>query len=148
MDDFRATNPPSNEALLDALAAHLVKERYDVRKLIKAIVNSRTYQLSSVPNPTNDFDEINYSRFYLKRQIAEVLFDAMGQAADVRQKIPGYPPGKKAISIGVGSPSYFLMTFGKVDTRDQICERDHQAKRRASHASGERRYRQQSSHRA
>jgi Protein of unknown function (DUF1553)/Protein of unknown function (DUF1549)/Bacterial Ig-like domain (group 2) len=126
VDDFRVTNPPSNVALLDALAAHLVKERYDVRKLIKAIVNSRTYQLSSVPNPTNDFDEINYSRFYLKRQIAEVLFDAMGQAADVRQKIPGYPPGKKAISIGVGSPSYFLMTFGKVDTRDQICERDHQ----------------------
>src|SRR5262249_7745744 len=84
------------------------------------------YQLSSIPNQTNAGDTINYSRYYLKRQMAEVLFDSMGQAAGVRLKIPGYPPNSKAISVAVGSPSYFLMAFGKVESRDQISERDHQ----------------------
>ncbi len=126
VDDFRVTNPPSNEALLNALADYLVKEKYDLRKLVKAILNSRIYQLSSIPNSTNQTDDINYSRFYLKRQMAEVLFDSMGQAAGTRLKIPGHPPGTKAISVAVGSPNYFLMTFGKVEARDQICERDHQ----------------------
>jgi uncharacterized protein DUF1553 len=97
-----------------------------LKKLIKAILNSRTYQTSSVPNATNEDDQINYSRFYLKRQIAESLYDSMGQAAEVSLKIPGYPPGSKAMSVAVGSPNYFLMTFGRTQFRDQICERDHE----------------------
>jgi len=126
VDDFRVTNPPSNPALLDALAARLVEERYDIRKLARVILNSRTYQLSSQPNPSNAADEMNYSRFYLKRQMAEVLWDSMGQAAGKRLKIPGYPPGEKAITVAVGSPNYFMTTFGKLQFRDQICERDQQ----------------------
>jgi len=126
VDDLRATNPPSNQALLDTLADHLVQDNYDLKRLIKAILNSRTYQTSSVPNATNEDDQINYSRFYLKRQIAESLYDSMGQAAEVSLKIPGYPPGSKAMSVAVGSPNYFLMTFGRTQFRDQICERDHE----------------------
>lgn len=125
IDDFRVTNPPSNPALLDALADHLV-EKYDLRKLARVILTSRTYQLSSIPNRTNETDSLNYSRFYLKRQIAEVLYDSMGQAAGKRLKIPGFPPEEKAIAVAVGSPNYFLMTFGKTQFRDQICERDHE----------------------
>jgi len=103
-----------------------VREKYDLKTLIKAILNSRTYQVSSVPNATNEYDQINYSRFYLKRQIAESLYDSMGEAAEVRLKIPGYPLGAKAMSLAIGSPNYFLMTFGRVESRDQLCERDHQ----------------------
>jgi hypothetical protein len=125
VDDFRVTNPPSNEELLDALAAFLVQEQFDIRKLARAILESRTYQLSSTPNPGNLGDEINYSRFYLKRQIAEVLFDSMSQAAKARLKVPGFPPGTRALTIGVGSPDYFFRTFGKTQFREQICERDH-----------------------
>ena len=126
VDDFRVTNPPSNQALLDALAGTLVREKYDLKKLIKVILNSRTYQVSSAPNATNEHDQTNYSRFYLKRQIAESLYDSMGEAAEVRLKIAGYPPGVKAMSVAVGSPNYFLMTFGKTQFRDQICERDNE----------------------
>src|SRR5262245_46362364 len=126
VDDLRATNPPSNQVLLDTLADHLVQDKYDLKKLIKAILNSRTYQTSSTPNASNEHDQINYSRFYLKRQIAESLYDSMGQAAEVSLKIPGYPPGAKAMSVAVGSPNYFLMTFGRTQFRDQICERDHE----------------------
>jgi hypothetical protein len=126
VDDFRVTNPPSNPALLDALAERLVQERYDFRKVARVILNSRTYQLSSRPNGSNASDTVNYSRYYLKRQIAEVLWDSMGQAAGKRLKIPGYAPGEKAVTIAVGSPNYFMTTFGKLQFRDQICERDHQ----------------------
>jgi hypothetical protein len=124
VDDFRVSNPPSNPVLLDRLAEYQVKVKYDLRALCRAILNSRTYQLSSMANPSNESDTLNYSRFYVKRQTAEVLFDAMGQASEARQKIPGAPPEARAISVAVGSPNYFLTTFGKMGARDQICERD------------------------
>ncbi|HTM47340.1 MAG TPA: DUF1553 domain-containing protein [Bryobacteraceae bacterium] len=127
VDDFRVSNPPSNPELLDALAAEFVRDKFDLRSFVRTILNSRTYQLSSTPNGSNEADNINYSRFYLKRQMAEVLYDAMGQAAGKRLKIPGYPPGERALHVAVGSPNYFMMTFGKVQFRDQICERDQQA---------------------
>src|SRR4030081_2327546 len=75
VDDVRATNPPTNPELLDALGKHLVESKYDVRALIRAITASRTYQLSSKPNATNERDEQNYSRAVFKRIGAEVLFD-------------------------------------------------------------------------
>jgi hypothetical protein len=58
--------------------------------------------------------------------MAEVLWDSMGQAAGKRLRIPGFPPGDKAVTVAVGSPNYFMTTFGKLQFRDQICERDHQ----------------------
>jgi hypothetical protein len=125
VDDFRLSNPPSNEELLDALASYLAQQKFDLRKLARVILQSQTYQLSSGPNPSNASDEVNYSRFYLKRQIAEVLFDAMSQAAEARQKMPGFPLGTRALTVGVGSPDYFFRTFGKTQFREQICERDH-----------------------
>ncbi len=124
VDDFRVSNPPSNPALLDALASHLVNNKFDLKALARTILNSRAYQLSSAPNPSNTADEINYSRFYLKRQMAEVLFDAMGQVAESRPKIPGYPPGSRALEVAQGSPNYFMTTFGKTAAREQICERN------------------------
>jgi hypothetical protein len=83
VDDVRATNPPSNPELLDALAKHLVEHKYDVKALIRAITASRVYQLSSQPNDTNEKDELNYSRAPLKRLPAEVLLDLVSQTTGV-----------------------------------------------------------------
>src|SRR5439155_4564637 len=66
VDDVRATNPPTNPELLDALARHLVESRFDPRALVRAITGSRVYQLSSRPNATNERDEQNYSRALFK----------------------------------------------------------------------------------
>ena len=126
VDDFRITNPPSNEALLGALAGYFIEGQFDLKHLMRLILKSRAYQLSAEPNETNRDDTINYSRFYLKRLMSEALFDAMGQVAGKRLKIPGSPPGEKAISVAVGSGNYFMKTFGKSEFRDVICERDHQ----------------------
>src|SRR6202008_1189851 len=76
VDDVRATNPPSNPELLDALALHLVEHRYDVRELMRAVVSSAAYQRASTPNVANERDEQNYSRALFKRLDAEVLLDA------------------------------------------------------------------------
>ena len=72
VDDFRISNPPSNPALLDALAQEVVKEKFDLKALMRTILRSHLYQLSSVPNEFNKADTRNYSRSYRRRLPAEV----------------------------------------------------------------------------
>ena len=124
VDDFRVTNPPSNEALLDALAKDFVRNGYSLRHTIRLILNSRVYQLSSEPNETNRADEINYSRYSVKRLMAEQLIDAITQVTGVPEKYRGFPLGTRAMSIPQGAPSYFLQSFGRMRAREVICERD------------------------
>jgi Protein of unknown function (DUF1549)/Protein of unknown function (DUF1553) len=124
VDDFRVTNPPSNEALLDALAKDFVRNGYSLRHTIRLILNSRAYQLSSEPNETNRNDEINYSRYPVKRLMAEQLIDAITQVTGVPEKYQGFPLGTRAMSIPRGAPSYFLQAFGRMKAREVICERD------------------------
>ncbi len=76
VDDLRETNPPSNPELLDALARDFVRHKFDVKHVIRTIVNSRVYQLSSTPTPHNQNDQQNYARYYARRMLAEVFLDA------------------------------------------------------------------------
>ncbi len=122
VDDVRSTNPPTNPELLDALAAHLVASKYDVKALIRAITASRTYQLSSRPNATNEKDGQNYSRALLRRLPAEVLLDAVSQATGAPERFPGEPPGTRAIQLWDNKvPHYFLNAFGRPE-RSGSCE--------------------------
>ncbi|HXT59068.1 MAG TPA: DUF1549 and DUF1553 domain-containing protein, partial [Pirellulales bacterium] len=124
IDDFRATNPPSNGPLLDALAADFIARRFDLRHLIRVIMNSRTYQLSAAPNETNEGDEANFSHALVRRLSAEELFDALGQATGVPSHFEGFPagvragqlPGVQAVRFRRGTASrddQFLVLFGK-----------------------------------
>jgi hypothetical protein len=126
VDDFRVTNPASNEALLDALAKNFASHGFSLRHTIRLILNSRVYQLASEPNETNRNDQINYSRYYVKRLMAEQLIDAMTKVTGVPEKFRGFPLGTRAMSIPRGAPSYFLQAFGRVNAREVICERDTQ----------------------
>src|SRR5204862_3577318 len=99
VDDVRATNPPSNPELLDALAQFTVENEYDVRKLVKLITASRVYQTSRRPNPTNEKDERNFSRAHLKRPDAEVLLDMISQATGVPEKFTGSPGVSRAVQL-------------------------------------------------
>ena len=125
VDDFRVTNPPTNPGLLDALAADLSGRGYDLRHLIRVILNSRTYQLSGEPNDSNRDDTLNYSRYFLRRMLAEQMLDTISQVTGVAERYRGYPPGTRAMQVYSGSPSYMLSAFGRLP-RDTICERDHQ----------------------
>jgi hypothetical protein len=83
VDDFRATNPPTNPALLDALAADFSKNGFNLKHLMRRIMNSRLYQLSSISNKTNAQDTRNFSRFYRRRHSAENLHDILVQVTGV-----------------------------------------------------------------
>jgi len=83
VDDFRATNPPVNPELLDALAADFAVHDFDLRHLMRRIMNSRLYQLSSLPNKTNVQDTSSFSRFYRRRISAENLHDILVQVSGV-----------------------------------------------------------------
>jgi hypothetical protein len=127
LDDFRLTNPPSNPALLDALADDFVSHSFDLRHLIRAIVTSRAYQASALPNETNAHDE-NYSRAILRRLPAETLLDAQSQVLDSPTRFQGYSAGTRAGQIrGVRrggettAGERFLRTFGKPE-RLLACE--------------------------
>jgi hypothetical protein len=122
VDDFRATNPPSNPQLLDALASSLIEQKYDLREMLRTIAASRVYQHSSQPNATNETDEQNYSRFLLKRLDAEVLLDAVCQTTDVPEKFAGVPAGSRAIELWDSQVDHdFLRLFGR-PTRQSVCE--------------------------
>ncbi len=114
VDDVRATNPPSNPELLDALARCVVENKYDVKALIRTITASRVYQLSSKPNATNERDEQNYSRALFKRIPAEVLLDMVCQTTGVGERFDGMPAGTRAIQLWDSKAShYFLKVFGR-----------------------------------
>ncbi|MSR58948.1 MAG: DUF1549 domain-containing protein [Planctomycetaceae bacterium] len=132
IDDFRATNPPSNPQLLAALAREFVDSRFDLRHLIRTIMNSHTYQASSVPNETNRDDVMNFSHAKEQRLAAEPLIDALCQVTGVTLSFSGFPAGLRAGELpGVqferernarGSDAdLFLRVFGK-PLRLQSCE--------------------------
>jgi hypothetical protein len=122
VDDVRATNPPTNPELLDALARQVVDSKYDFRQLIRTITASRVYQLSSRPNRTNERYEQNYSRALFKRLDAEVLLDMVCQTTGVGEKFPGLPAGSRAIQLWDSKvPHYFLKLFGR-PSRVSACE--------------------------
>ena len=83
-DDLRVTNPPSNPELLDALAREFVNNGFDLKKLVREICRSSTYQLSSEPTDLNRADRQNFSSFYPRRFSAELLYDAINQVTAAR----------------------------------------------------------------
>jgi hypothetical protein len=128
VDDVRATNPPSNPELLDALGEYVVQNKYDLHALIRVITASRVYQLSSKPNATNERDEQNYSRARFKRIGAEVLLDMVSQTTGVAERFAGVPPGTRAIQLWDSKvPHYFLKVFGRPERLSACqCERNHE----------------------
>jgi hypothetical protein len=118
----RATNPPSNPELLDALAEFVVENRYDVRKLVVLITASRVYQTSVTPKATNEKDERNFSRGYFKRPDAEVLLDMICQATGVPEKFAGSPGVARAVQLWDSKARHdFLKLFGR-PARVSACE--------------------------
>ena len=124
VDDFRVSNPSTNDALLDRLAEDFVEHGYDLHHLIRTITNSKAYQLSSVPVPSNRDDEVNFSRYYLRRLTAEQLADSVVQVTGVPQDYLGYYPGVRAVNLDdPGVPSAFLDMFDRPKRDAAKCER-------------------------
>lgn len=121
VDDMRMTNPASNEKLLAAAAKFLVDQKYDLKALMRAILQSEAYQRSSVPLPENAPDTRFYSRYYPRRMMAEVLLDALSHATGAATRFKNYPEGWRALQLPDSNvDSYFLKAFGRPD-REKTC---------------------------
>jgi len=124
VDDVRISNPASNPELLDALGKKIVEYKYDLRKIIRDICTSRTYQLTTRPNDTNALDERNFAKATIRRMRAEVMLDCISEVTETKEKYRGLPNGARAVEIADGkTTNYFLTTFGRRD-RETICSRE------------------------
>jgi len=138
VDDLRASNPESNPALMNYLCQYLVEQHYDLRALMRQIMNSETYQRSSIPSDGNQADRKFFSHYYPKRLMAEVIHDAISSVTAVpsefnkivflggdKNDTKFYPKGTKAIQLFDSSvESNFLKTFGRNQRRITCeCER-------------------------
>jgi hypothetical protein len=122
VDDLRATNPSSNEVLLTALADEFVNHKYDVKHLIRMIMNSAAYQRSPQATPENAADDRFYSHFLVKRMSAEVMLDSLSQVTAAPTEFPDYPRGLRALQLPDNNVvSYFLSAFGR-PAREFTCE--------------------------
>ncbi|QEF98405.1 hypothetical protein Mal15_24570 [Stieleria maiorica] len=135
VDDLRLSNPASNESLLTALSDHLIDVDFDLKQLMRTILQSETYQRSSVPLAQNQSESKYHSRYYPRRLMAEVLLDSIDQVLGTsttfnelafpgadRQKTDFYETGTRAIELFDASVnSYFLKTFGR-NPREITCE--------------------------
>lgn len=128
LDDLRATNPPSNEPLLAALADDLVRSGFDMRRVVRLIGTSTTYQLSALPNDDNLDDTQAHSRFYPQRLPAEVLLDAVDTITGSPTRYAGLPPGTTATQLpDEDASNAFLALFGR-PPRESACECERVAK--------------------
>jgi hypothetical protein len=122
IDDMRATNPPSNEELLEALTDRFLDSGFDLKQLIRVIMRSRVYQLSSQPTPENASDSKFCSHYKVKRIPAEPLLDAVDAVTGQQTKFKNLPLGTRAIELPDAEyPNYFLTTFAK-PRRASVCE--------------------------
>jgi uncharacterized protein DUF1549/uncharacterized protein DUF1553 len=123
VDDIRASNPPSNPALLEALTKDFVAHDFDLRHLMRTIVSSRTYQVSIVTNEWNAGDRDNFSHAIPRRLSAEELMDGVSSAAGVKARFPEVPEDTAASQLvdpHIGREG-FLDVFGR-PPRESSCE--------------------------
>jgi hypothetical protein len=112
IDDFHSANPASHPLLLKSLAREFADSGFDLKHLIRCICNSKTYQRSSRPNPTNEHDNQLFARMNIKMMTPEVLYDslmtAMGAsaAADARPA-RGQPVAKNQQGGKTGFVAFF-----------------------------------------
>jgi hypothetical protein len=121
VDDVRVSNPPVNGPLLDALAKRLVEVKFDLRSLVRDICNSRVYQLSSKPTPSNASDTRQFSHSHLRRLRADAIIDSVVTVTEVPRDFGNFAAGTRAIDVyprhqgDTGGPHFadpFFHTFG------------------------------------
>ncbi len=135
VDDVRGSNPASNPELLEALRTDFIKNGYDLRKLMKTIVTSRTYQLSIAKNKWNEDDTINFSHAAPRRLTAEQLMDAVKYVTGAHVQYSGIPKGMRAVDVpdGMVEGNDFLALFGR-PKRESACECERSSNVTFSHA--------------
>lgn len=120
-DDLRATNPPSDPALLDWLVKDFRAHKRDLKHLMRRIMTSAVYARSSVPIPGNEADQRFLSHYPVKRLPAEVLLDAIARVTEIPTPFSGFPAGWRSLQLpDVNVANTFLESFGRPE-REAVC---------------------------
>jgi len=122
VDDMRETTPETVPGLLDALAKEFVEKGYDVKHVVRLILNSRSYQLQAQANDTNALDDRFFSHFYPRPMPAAVLLDVVNQATGVQERLTAFPM-TRAVELPLPTSNYFLSVFGQ-SHREYLTELD------------------------
>lgn len=121
-DDIRPDNPPGNPELLAYLQRELVLHDYDLKHIYRLILNSKTYQLSSIARQDTFAARANFAFYPVRPLGAEVLIDALCQISGTTEEyssaIPEpftfVPENQRSIALADGSiSSPFLEMFGR-----------------------------------
>jgi len=121
-DDIRDDNPAVNPALLAYLEKEFVGSGYDIKHIFRLILNSRTWQQSSIPRSDDPEAEALFAHYVVRRLDAEVLYDALrvlgGQGEIYQSPVPEpftfVPEYNRTIELADGSiTSQFLEKFGR-----------------------------------
>jgi hypothetical protein len=135
VDDIRASNPPSNAPLLEALTEDFVTSGFDTKKLIRTICTSRTYQHASTKNKWNEDDHINFASAHPRRLSAEQMLDAVSLVTGHKPSMGALPSGMRAATAPDAQVAGedFLTLFGR-PKRQSACECERSSSLTLSHA--------------
>jgi hypothetical protein len=134
VDDFRDSNPACNDELLEGLTRDFVKNGYNLKHLVRQVLQSRTYQLSATTNPLNADDNLYFSHALPRLLPAEVLLDAISTVTGTSTSFNGLPKGARATQIPDGTmENPFLKTFGR-PARELACECERESESNLSQA--------------
>ena len=104
------------------MTRRFIANGFDLKRLIREMARSETYQRSFRPNKWNDDDSLNFSHASPRRLTAEQLFDALHVATGAPSRIPGVPVGFRASQIPDPKVKIgFLDMFGR-PPRESPCE--------------------------
>lgn len=137
-DNLSPFNPATHPELLEELCRQFIQNGYDLKWLHRKILNSRTYQQSSLASGANQMDRQNYAYFYFRRLPAEVLLDALNQATGTTENMQmqywKWPEGLRTVEIPFRPRnefvSFLLEQFGRPRRNSAVqcdCERDSNA---------------------
>ncbi|MBN1851832.1 MAG: DUF1553 domain-containing protein [Pirellulales bacterium] len=121
-DAIRPDQAASHPELLAFLEQELTSSKYDLKHIYRLILNSKTYQFSSISRSEHPQAAAYFASYPLRRLDAEVLMDALCQISGTTEEyyslIPEpytiIPEHQRSIALADGSiTSSFLEMFGR-----------------------------------
>ena len=99
-DSYTSSLPTAQRTLLDLLAEDFIQNKFDIRRLERTILLSRTFQLSVTPNESNKLDKTNFSRFVPHRPSSRVAAEILHTALETTENFGSdVPAGLHAVEV-------------------------------------------------